>query len=319
MHGIPAQAVVILRNGEPVYRGFFGEIDANGIPVDEAAVFPVFSVSKLFAGTLLLQLVEEKKVDLDAPASRYVATLPPAWREITVGQFLNHVSGVPEYFDLANLEKPFQPSLRAVFEHLADVPFVDPPSTRTHYTSTNFLVIEAILEAVTGKSYRDLVRTRIITPLDLRSTWLGLNNVPRGRLVASYHGENGRIVPDMPIAWPAYSTAHGELYSTANDLATFLSAVAEGRFVSRKALMQFWKPYAFSNGNNGYFASGWEYGKSGAFHEVGHDGGAKVRVRLLFTEDLDDHFIIVYLINGSLDNVWSRTLVDSVQPLVLPQ
>ena len=126
-------------------------------------------------------------------------------------------------------------------------------------------------------------------------------------------------MPDRPIAWPTYSAAHGNLYSTADDLASFLSAVAQGKFVSRENLLRLWKPYAFANGNTGYFASGWEYGESGAWHEVGHDGGAKVRVRLVFGKDLNDPAAIVYLTNGSRDNVWSRTLVDSVQQLVLPQ
>lgn len=318
MYGIPAQAVVILRNGELVYRRSLGKTSSSGgLPVNEETVFPVFSVSKLFAGTLLLLLVEEGKVDFAAPASRYVADLPPAWHAITVEQFLSHVSGVPEYFDSGDLAKPFPPSLGAVFEHLAAKPLTDPPGTRTRYTQTDFLVIEAIIESVTGRNHSDLVRNRIISPLGLRSTGIGLDGVPQGRLVADYHGEDGRIEPDIPIAWPSYAVAHGDMYSTADDMATFLTAVAEGRLVSRGALMRFWKPYEFPNGNNGYFASGWEYAESDAWHEVGHDGGAKLRVRILFRKDLDDHFVIVYLTNGSRDNVWSRTLVDSVQQLVL--
>ena len=319
-HGIPAQAVVVLHNSETVYRQYLGTTAIDGgSPVNEETIFPVFSVSKLFAATLLLQLVEDGQVHLDAPASRYVAYLPPSWRTITVEQFLNHVSGAPEYFDPGNLEKPLPSSLHAVFERLSDEPFVDIPGTKTRYTNTDFLVIEAILESVTGRSYGDLVSDRIIVPLGLKNTWLGLDDVPRGRLVADYHGENGSIVRDIPILWPAYSVAHGNLYSTASDMATFLAAVADGRFVSRGTLTRRWKPYSFPNGAVGYFASGWEYGESGAWKEVGHDGGTKVRVRILFKEGLADYFIVVYLTNGSRDNVWSRTLLDSVQGLVLPQ
>ncbi|HSI48745.1 MAG TPA: serine hydrolase domain-containing protein [Ideonella sp.] len=319
-HGIPAQAVVVLQDGETVYRQYLGTTAINdGFPVNEETVFPVFSAAKLFAATLLLQLVDDGRVLLDAPASRYVADLPPSWRAITVEQFLDHVSGIPEYFDAGNLEKPFPSSLHAVFERLSDEPFVDRPGTKTRYTSTNFLVIEAILESVTGRGYRDLVNDRIIVPLGLKNTWLGLDGVPRDRLVADYHGENDRVVPDIPIAWPAYSVAHGNIYSTASDMATFLAAVTEGRFVSRDTLVRRWKPYSFPNGAVGYFASGWEYGKSGVWNEVGHDGGAKVRARILFKENLSDSYVIVYLTNGSRDNVWSRTLLDSVQGLVLPQ
>ncbi|WLT32444.1 serine hydrolase [Geothrix sp. PMB-07] len=319
-HGIPAQAVVVLHNGEPIYRHASGKVTVDGTsPVTFETIFPAYSVSKLVASVLLLQLVEEGKVALDAPASRYVTNLPQGWRAITVEQFLNHVSGVPEFFDPGNPSAPFPPSAPAAFERLAHTPLVDPPDTRTRYTGTDFLVIGAILESVTGIKYGDLARSRIFSPLGLRHTWLGLENVPQGRLVASYHGEGGRLVPDVPVAWPAYSVAHGELFSTADDLATFLGAVARGKLVSQKALLRFWRPHAFPNGDLGYFSSGWEYGENGTWHEVGHDGGAKVRVRIRFQPDLKDHFVFVYLVNGSRDNVWSRTLVESVERIVVPQ
>lgn len=319
-HAIPAQAVVVLHNHAVVHRQFTGTtaIDASS-DVDGNTVFPVFSVGKLFAATLLLQLADQGKVDLAAPASRYVADLPQAWHAIPVGQFLDHVSGIPEYFDPDNPARPFPPSLPAVFAALGNLPLAEPPDTRTRYTNTDFLVIAAVLESVTGRRYGDLVRGRILVPLHLRSTWLGRDGVPRERLVADYHAEHGQLVADTPIAWPGYSTAHGNLYSTANDMATFLTAVADGKFIARASLLRLWRPHAFANGNRGYFASGWEYGESGAWHEVGHDGGTKVRVRILFRKDLAEHYVIVYLTNGSRDDVWSRTLVDAVQTLVLPR
>ena len=319
-HGIPAQAVVIMRHGRLLYRHAAGRSAVEGgVPVQHDTVFPAYSVSKLMASILLLQLLEEGKVDLAAPAASYLPTLPPAWRAITVEQFLNHVSGVPEFYDPARLTAPFPASVNAVFAQLAGQPLQEAPNTRTRYTGTDFLVIGAILEAVTGMAYPELARQRIISPLGLRHTWLGLEQVPPGRLLTFYHGEQGRLVADSAIAWPAYSVTHGELYTTASDLATFLSAVARGQLVSQSALLRCWHPHIFPTGEAGYFAAGWEYGESGPWHEVGHDGGAKVRGRIVFRETLDDALVIVYLINGSRDNVWSRTLVDSVQQVVLPR
>ncbi|WP_332017990.1 hypothetical protein [Alteromonas sp. ASW11-130] len=82
--------------------------------------------------------------------------------------------------------------------------------------------------------------------------------------------------------------------------------------------MDYWQPYRLSNGDEGYFSSGWDYNKAGSWQELGHDGGGLVRVRILFKENLDDHYVIVYLTNGNKDGVWSRDLVDSVQYLVMP-
>jgi len=83
-------------------------------------------------------------------------------------------------------------------------------------------VIEAILGSVTGKHYSDLLNEQIILPLGLKNTRLAPGGLTRARLVADYHGENGKVTPDIQIAWPAYSVVHGNLYSSANDLAIFL-------------------------------------------------------------------------------------------------
>jgi D-alanyl-D-alanine carboxypeptidase len=322
-HGIPAQAVLVLHNREVLFREAAGTAAIGGAtPVTPKSVFPIFSVSKLFASTLAMQLAEEGKLDLSAPASRYVANLPPSWRDIRVDQFLSHVSGVPEYFESNNLSLPFPASLQAVFTNLADVALISAPSVETRYTQTNYLVIAAILEAVTQTPYRKLVTQRIIEPLGLHDTWLSVSDVPKSRLVESYRAEAGRVVPEPSIAWPDYAIVHQGIYTTIDDIGKFLSAVVQGRLVSKEQLIHHWRPYRSATGDTGIFASGWEYGESGTsrrWREVGHDGGTKVRVRILFGESLDDYYVIAYLTNGSKDGVWSRTLVDSVQQLLLPK
>tara|TARA_R110002126_G_scaffold8953_7_gene41160 strand:+ start:2771 stop:3871 length:1101 start_codon:yes stop_codon:yes gene_type:complete len=319
-HGIPGQAVLVLHNNDILYRNAIGTTALeHGAPVSPKTVFPVFSVSKLFAITLVMQLHEEGKLDISAPASRYVENLPHSWRNIRIEQFLNHVSGVPEYFDSNDFSKPFPPSLNAVFLSLKDVPLAFVPGERANYTNTNNLVIAAVVEAITQTPYRTLVRERIIKPLELNDTWLGLADVPKDRLVKSYRAMDGKIAPDLSIAWPDYSAAHGSGYMTLDDVGKFMSAIAQGRLVSKADLLRFWQPYKFANGTVGFFATGWDYGKSGRWHEVGHDGGARVRVRILFDENLDDHYVVVYLTNGNNDGVWSSTLVNSVQNLILPK
>ncbi|WP_233079846.1 serine hydrolase domain-containing protein [Rheinheimera soli] len=318
-HGIPGQAVLELHNKDILYRNATGTTAIDGSTlVTPKTVFPVYSVSKLFAITLVMQLQEEGKLDISDPASRYVGNLPQSWRTIRIDQFLNHVSGVPEYFDSNDFSRPFPPSVEAVFATLKDVP-VSAPGERTRYTNTNNLVIAAVLESVTRTPYRTLVRQRIIEALDLQETWLKLADVPKARLVESYRAKEGKLVPDLSIAWPDYSIAHGGAYMTLDDAGKFMSAIAHGRVVSKAGLKRFWQPYQFANGNLGSFATGWDYGTSGRWHQVGHDGGTKVRGRILFDKDLNDHYIVIYLTNGNKDGVWSSTLVDSVQTLIVPK
>jgi CubicO group peptidase (beta-lactamase class C family) len=313
-HGIPAQAVMVMRNGKVVYQHSAGtrSTAADG-GVDADTVFPIFSVGKLFIATLIFEQVEAGTIDLDSPASRYVSGMPETWAGITVRQFLSQVSGVPDFFDPSDLAKPFPASRSAMFEQLRNVPLAEAPGTRSRYTLTNTVVLCAILEAVTGRPVADLVQQRLIDRLKLRNIWLDRADVPADRLVTSYHSERNVLVPDQRIDWPDYARAFSDVHATAGDLARFLDAVADGFFVRRSTLDQLWRPYAFANGNTGIFASAWEYGESGVWREVGHDGGAKLRVRILFRQDTPDRWTIVYLTNGSRDNVWSRTLLESVQ------
>lgn len=318
-HGIPGQAVLVLHNGEILYRNAIGSTAIeDGALVTPKTVFPVYSITKLFTITLASKLQEEGKLDFSAPASLYIDNLPLSWRSIRIEQFLNHASGIPEYFDSNDFSRPFPASLDSVFAKLHNVPLAFSPGERTSYTNTNNLVIAAVLEAITNTPYRELLRQRIIEPLNLQETWLNLADVPETRLVKSYRARAGQVVPDLSISWPDYSIAHGGAYMTLDDLGKFMSAVAHGRVVSKAELLRLWQPFKLENGATGFFANGWDYGEWGRWHEVGHDGGTKVRVRILFDDNLDDHYIVAYLTNGNKDGVWSHTLVRSVQTILLP-
>ena len=211
-HGIPAQAVLVLRNGDTLYRGQTGFADVEtqrAVRADD--VYAVYSVSKLFVSTLILELVDQGRVALDAPASRYVE-LPAAWHEVRIDQLLSHASGLPDFF--TGEETTFPATRSDVFRVLGGQPMQFRPGTETRYTQTNYLVLQAVLEATYGAPYREIVRTRITEPLGMRNTYLGLSSAPGERLVTAYRGENGALVRDRMIPWRDYSIAHAELFTT---------------------------------------------------------------------------------------------------------
>jgi CubicO group peptidase (beta-lactamase class C family) len=324
-YGIAGQAVLILHDGKPIYRGSQGlaRREAN-VPVHPDDIFPAFSLSKLFASVLVMQLVERGQLDLEAPVGHYLPDLPASWRNLKLTEVLNHVSGLPEYFDASAtpIVRPIVPpaTREAAFQALADKPFLFATGTQTRYTQTNFVLLGAILEARYNMPYRRIVAERIVEPLGLTSTYFGNSHVPPGKLVNSYIGKDHQLMADHAIDWPEYAIVHGELYTTVDDLGAYLNALCAGRLLRRETLQRLWKPYRYKQGGAGWFASGWEYGTSGRYQYVGHDGGTKVRARLMFDESLTKNtYAIVYLTNGSAENVWSRTLVDSVMAIVAPR
>jgi D-alanyl-D-alanine carboxypeptidase len=317
-YGIPAQSIIVLHNGEVLYRNQTGLADIETRRAVRASdIYAAYSVSKLFVSTLIFQQVDQGRLDLEVPVGRYLPNLPPAWRDVRLDQLLDHSSGLPDFFDGANPASSFPPTTESLLRALADQPLQFKPGTETRYTQTNFVLLAAVLERLHGMPYREIVRTRITQPLGLKNTYLGLAHAPAGRLVTPYRGDGGRLVRDQMIPWQEYSIAHAELFTTADDLGVFLTAVARGKFARPEILLKLWRPYRLKDGQAGPFASGWDYGESAGYTEVGHDGGVKVRVRLLFRKgDLRDHYVIVYLTNGTRDNTWTRILVDSVQSIL---
>lgn len=309
---IASQAVLVMRNGELIFRNIAGARRDD--------LFPVYSVSKLLASVLVMQLVETGQLDLDQPAGAHLPGLPPRWQPIPLRHFLNHSSGLPEYFSPGNLAgTTFAPTMQAVFAALADQPLQFKPGSAVRYTQTNFLVLAALLEARYGQPYTQIANERIINKLGLKNTYLGLANASRRGMVRSYTGKNGRLQADPAVSWPEYANVHAELFTTVDDLATFLQAVAGGELVGKETLRKLWQAQKLADGQDGLFAAGWELGRSGGYRFVGHDGGAKVRVRLLWPEpDGGDSYTIIYLTNGSAHNVWSRTLVESLMAAIDP-
>ncbi|MCF2859984.1 beta-lactamase family protein [Pseudoalteromonas sp. SMS1] len=313
-HNIPAQGLLVLHQDKEVFKAVYSsELFQAEHQLTKDSLFPIYSISKLFASVLILQFAEEQQIALDQPASLYVRGLPSAWQNISINDFLNHASGIPEYFDRAPRHFAFASNKKDVFAKLQAKPVHFSSGTKIRYTQTNYLVLAAILESVSGLSYERLVEQRILTPLGMKNT-LRLKQAQNNRdVVKAYDVSGGKLVEIEPILWPDYSVVHGGYHSNLEDIGRFLSSVTTGKLIAQSQLQHYFQPYRLRDGNIGYFASGWDYARNSRIQELGHDGGTLSRVRVVYKNKLNDAHIIVYFTNGNSDGVWSRDLVDAVQ------
>lgn len=325
-YGIAGQAVLVAHNGNVLYQGTSGERDpATHAPATVDTIFASQSVAKLLTSTLVMQLVEQGKVDLDAPASRYVPDLPSAWQAISVRDFLNHSSGIAEYYDRVGnrwVSKGYSgvaPSLAAALKVAAAAPMQFATGTRVQYTQANYLVLTALLETHYRKPYPAIARERILQPLKMTHTSWGVASVPAQRAAVPYIGKEGQLEPANEEPWPDYGWGHADLQTTVGDMNRFLQALATGKLVRTATLEQLWQPQKLSGGGNNGFSTGWDTTRSDGYTQVGHDGGTRVRVRLAYKDTLaSGYWVFVYLTNGSARNVWSSTLVESTMAVAAP-
>jgi len=326
-YGIAGQAVLVAHNGQVLYQGASGERDpATHAPATVETIFAAQSMAKLLTSTLVMQLVDQGKVDLDAPASRYVQDLPTAWQAIHVRDFLNHSSGIGEYYDRVDnrwVSKGYPgvaPDLAAALKVAGAAPMQFATGSRVQYTQANYLVLTALLEAHYRKPYLAIARERILQPLKMTSTSWGIASVPAQRAAVPYIGKDGHLQPANEDPWPGYGWGHADLQTTVGDMNRFLQALATGKLLRTATLEKLWQPQKLAGGGNNFFSTGWDTVRSDGYTQVGHDGGTRVRARLAYKGTLaNGYWVFVYLTNGSARNVWSSTLVESTMAVAAPK
>jgi CubicO group peptidase (beta-lactamase class C family) len=175
----PAIAVTVRKDGEAVYAAAFGAADASGRAATIDTVFHFWSVTKLFTATAILQLAEDGKVDLDAPVGRYLPEFKPVTPDgepamVTIRQLLDHSSGMRDMapaslFGWLHHPGEAAPGERTILrERMADYArLAREPGTAAAYSNAGYIVLGAVIEAVSGNRYEDFVRDRILSPLGM--------------------------------------------------------------------------------------------------------------------------------------------------------
>jgi D-alanyl-D-alanine carboxypeptidase len=205
-------------------------IDPASAPVDAHVPWGIGSNTKTFVAVVVLQLAAEGRINLDAGIEAYLPHLAGA-AQITPRELLQHTSGLNEYLDkpavLNDPHRVWTPSeLIAVAEAAGRV---GKPGGPYHYSNTNYIVLGEIIKQVTGNSWFDEVRTRILEPLGMSSTSLiGAQEAPGYNLV------NDKFVDATYSLNPSLGGAAGGLQSTDHDVLLFAAALAKGTLLSPK-------------------------------------------------------------------------------------
>lgn len=231
----------ISKNGKVVYQRSLGYRLIEGDQKTTATTntqYRIGSVTKTFTATLIFQLIEQGKLSLDTKLSKFFPEMPNA-AIITIGNLLNHSSGLTDYVndakDLAWITKPHTKA--ELLDTIAKGKIHFMPGVEQRYCNSGFLLLGYILEKVTAKPYPQLINERIFKKLNMRHSASGLPNntgplearayVP---LANGYTAVNDIYFPNV--------IAVGDVLSTPTDLLIFIEALMKGKLVNAKSLDQ---------------------------------------------------------------------------------
>ncbi|MQS39171.1 serine hydrolase domain-containing protein [Streptomyces katsurahamanus] len=254
--GIPG-ALARTRDAHGVWQGASGVADREtGRARGSNDRFRIASITKTFVATVLLQMEAEGELDLDDTVERH---LPGVVRgngndgsRITVRQLLNHTSGLysyssdPEYAEKYLAGENFlkhrydavspETKIKVAMGHRPDFA----PGARHSYSNTGYVLAGMVIEKVSGDSYEDEVRERIIKPLKLRHTTNPGDSAqlpkPSGRAYSKLSRQNTPEIWDVTEIHGSRSWAGGDIISTTGDLNRFFSALMGGKLLPKKQL-----------------------------------------------------------------------------------
>ncbi len=212
----------------------------GGPPVPASALWQIGSNTKAFTAVIILQLEAEHKLSISDPLGKWLPQYP-AWRHITIRQLLDMTSRIPDYLFQPAFDTTFaaNPATRftaaRLVSYVAGLPL---GPAGWHYTNTDYILAQMIIEKVTHRTYASQLTTRIINPLRLRTTCLAPYTCPRSdaaRMPAGYFYIAGgpptllgKPMPRLALTW---AQATGGIVSSLADMTTWDRALYQGRLL----------------------------------------------------------------------------------------
>ena len=287
-HGVPAASVAVLR-GEEVEAAAAGILNlGTGVEATADSLFQIGSITKVWTATLTMQLVDEERIELDAPVRRYLPDFRVADAEVseavTIRHLLTHTSGIDgDHFADTGRGDDY---LERYVESCAELPQVHPLGATMSYCNTGYTILGHVLEAVTDTVWDDLLRTRLVEPLGLTHTVTLPEEVLRFRAAIGHIEPPGQELRPAP-AWGLPRTAGpaGAICSTATEVLGFAALhlrdglAADGtRLLSEDAARsmrerQVEVPTGGIDESEAHWGLGWSVYTWSGRTVVGHDGG----------------------------------------------
>jgi CubicO group peptidase (beta-lactamase class C family)/D-alanyl-D-alanine dipeptidase len=275
-HSLPAVSITLVDKDRVVWSKGFGFSDPQQkVRATSSTVHRIGSVSKLFTDLAVMKLVEQGKLDLDAPVQTYLPSFQPKNpfnKPITLRHLMSHRAGlvreppVGHYFDASS------PSLAATVESLSNTALVYEPGTRTKYSNAGIAVVGYVLERLAKQPFAQYLKQTLIEPLQMQNSAFERESGLKGRVALAEMWAAHRDPFPAPEFELGTSPA-GSMYSTTDDLGKFLLAVFEpGRIVKQETLKQMWTPQFAPAGQKDGFGIGFSVSNREGELRIGHGG-----------------------------------------------
>lgn len=304
-------SILIQKRGEPIFAESFGQANiAFKVPNTQQTAYKIASITKLFTSVLVLQLYEQGKIDLSQSIKTYLPDYAgEAGARVSIHQLLNHTSGLPSYDGVSSAAAAIRDGIPVyqtpytsdqLLTKYCSGNLINAPGKVFNYNNADYVVLGKIIERLYGKSYEQVLKEKILQPLQLNNTgMLHQGEVIDGLADTYFYRDDRKILSaDLPV-YPENWYAAGAMYSTTGDLLKFSNTLFGLKLIRRATL-----DHMIKSGLDDYGYGLWSYETKikGKKHPVVKRPGSIMGAQTQLFHVLDQDITIILLGNtGTLD------------------
>jgi D-alanyl-D-alanine carboxypeptidase len=315
---IPGVSLAIVRDGRTIKAQGYGFANLElKAPATKDTVYEIGSNTKQFTAAAIMMLVEENKIRLENPLTKYFPEAPQSWRDITIRHLLTHTSGiqnhvaVPHWLDVfrTNLSFETAPTRDELLKMFFKLPLEFQPGETWAYDNTGYYLLGIIIEKASGKSYWQFLDEHIFKPLGMNATH---NTDPQPIVpnrASGYEWKHDHF-ENRPVLLPTIAFSAGSLLSTVEDMAKWDAALSTEKLLKKSSLDQMWTATITKDGADAPFnyGFGWFIDSYHGHRLVQHSGGTPGFSSVIY-RFLDDKLTIIILTNHS-DRIVDQLAID---------
>jgi CubicO group peptidase (beta-lactamase class C family) len=278
----PGLALAVVKAGVVVHAAGYGLANMGGRPVGPDTIFHLASCGKQFTGLGISMLAEEGKLDFDDSLIKYLPMLSGFGPEVTIRRLLHHTSGIRDLYDEEGFEK-----VLARFERATNADMIRTyvelgcpmarggcrPGDEFFYSNSGYELLGAVIEHVSGQSYRDFFQQRVFDLVGMKDTF----SIPDRRVgdprcaTGYFRDDRGDYVAHGGIGLDEI-VGSGSFHTTVSDLCLYDSALATDSLLSEAGMRQIFTSGRTSDGTLTNYGFGWHVGANNGMRYAEHEG-----------------------------------------------
>ncbi len=314
---IPGMAVAVIQGDRVIRAQGYGLANVeHNVAVTEKTIFQSGSLGKQFTAAAVMLQVEDRRLALTDPLTKFFSNAPASWRDITVRHLLTHTSGIPDYTDgMVDYRKDYSEDDLVTFAATLPLEFV--PGAEWKYSNTGYVLLGAIVRKASGSFYGDVLRDRVFKPLGMASARIISEAEIVPNRAAGYRLERGELRNQNWVSPALNTTADGSLYLSLQDLIAWDRGIRRGAVLRPDSWRQIFTPVTLNSGRVHTYGFGFEVDRIGG-QSIQRHGGSWQGFKTYIARYLDDDLTIIAMANlaqGNPKRVVERIAVRHIHSL----